>query len=416
MSSSARPEHEEGDGLDPAGVMRAVYIGRWFRGEDDSGLRALAEMVDLTVYGHRARLPGQIGEPPPAPSDYRARVLHPIALTRRGPSLWLYRGLARALDQDRPDVIHVVAEPWQIVPVQTARWATRNPSVALVVHGAERNWWAVPIATRLGRGLLARRTLSRADGFLSESTAGLDEARQFGIASQTVLAVVNTNPRDPATFHPPNDDSEQRIARECLGLAPTGIGIGFLGRLSEEKGPLLFVDAITHVMRSHGPQAWAATAGSGPQEAEVRRRGAEVKLTHLGELRYPEEVATFLRGIDILVVPSVRLGRWEEQGPRAVIEAMLSGCVVVGTPVGGIPEMLNGAGIVVGDAGAPSLAAGIAEAISIARHSDLRSDARTRAIELYSGEGVANAMLCVWKEALSHRRANSSQTGSSCPV
>jgi glycosyltransferase involved in cell wall biosynthesis len=374
--------------------MRVAFIGRWFQGDSNDGhLRALAGLVDLTVYGVHAR------------TDFCAsRELDSVDLTRRvGPRLWFYRRLEDALDADKPDVVHVLTEPWQLLAFQVARWARRHPETALVVHNSDRNWWTVSAGARIARRSLASKALARADGFVSESNGGLREAERFGLVDQAVTALVHMNPKDPDVFRPPLDDVERAAAREQLGLPRNGTGVGFLGRLSPEKGPLLFLDAFHRAAPQVGESLWAAVAGTGPLAGEVGARAGS-RVTCLGSLSYPAEVATFLRGIDTLVMPSIRTGRWEEQAPRALIEAMMSSCVVVGTPVGGIPEMVDSAGIVVSEAAASSLAEGIVQAASHPSASDLRKAARERAVEVYSGESVAKVLVDVWERALATRR------------
>jgi glycosyltransferase involved in cell wall biosynthesis len=49
-------------------------------------------------------------------------------------------------------------------------------------------------------------------------------------------------------------------------------------------------------------------------------------------------VVTPLHAADVVVVPSV----WDEPFGRVVIEAMATGCPVVASAVGGIPEILTG--------------------------------------------------------------------------
>ena len=46
---------------------------------------------------------------------------------------------------------------------------------------------------------------------------------------------------------------------------------------------------------------------------------------------HPSEVADFFRAVDVFVAPPWRTDDWEEQSPRTVIEALMSGSLVVGT-------------------------------------------------------------------------------------
>jgi glycosyltransferase involved in cell wall biosynthesis len=68
--------------------------------------------------------------------------------------------------------------------------------------------------------------------------------------------------------------------------------------------------------------------------------------------------------------------------------------------------MVDGTGIVVSEAAASSLAEGIIRAASHPSASGLRSAARERAVEVYSGESVAKALVDVWERALATRRGN----------
>lgn len=374
--------------------MRVVFIGDWFHGQgNDSHLRELAKSTDLTIYGNG---------PPPEFAPSRALQRVPLKVPA-GPSFWVYKSLSEALDADRPQVVHVLTEPWQMLAVQVARWARRSPRTAFVMHNSDRNWWTVAAGRRAARRLIAQRTFARADGFVSESSGGVGEAERFGIPRGTVTAAVIMNPRDPDSFSPPINGRDRPAAREKLGLPRDGIGVGFLGRLSIEKGPLLFVDGFREAASQLDGQVWAAVAGTGPLEGEVAERAAGSNLTRIGLLDYPDDVATFLHAIDVLVMPSVRVGQWEEQAPRAVVEAMLSGCVVVGTSVGGIPEMLGGTGIVVDEQTPSAVGAGIVAAVRDPAVPRLRASARQRAIDVYSGKSAAAALLDVWERALRNR-------------
>src|SRR5262249_33734599 len=143
------------------GLMRVVFIGDWFHDRgNDSHLRALAKSVDLTIYGTGLR-------PDFAPS----RALEPASLKAPlGPRFWFYRRLDEALDADAPEVVHVLTEPWQLLALQVARWATRSPRTAFVMHNSDRNWWTVGAARRAARRMVARQTFARADAFVSESS------------------------------------------------------------------------------------------------------------------------------------------------------------------------------------------------------------------------------------------------------
>lgn len=97
----------------------------------------------------------------------------------------------------------------------------------------------------------------------------------------------------------------------------------FVGRLSREKNPILFLRAMTLVLRETA--AHAALCGTGPELDEVRRAiveaGLEKRVTVLG---FRSDVWSLMKGADLLVSTSTFEGN-----PNAVDEAMAARCPIV---------------------------------------------------------------------------------------
>jgi len=114
-----------------------------------------------------------------------------------------------------------------------------------------------------------------------------------------------------------------------------GRGVVFAGRLSDEKGADVVIRAMTHL-----PGATLDLAGEGPARASLEalaaNEGLADRVRFLGRLQ-AEALGTLLRGAAVSVVPS----RWYENQPLAVLEAFASGLPVVGTDLGGIPELIE---------------------------------------------------------------------------
>ena len=102
-----------------------------------------------------------------------------------------------------------------------------------------------------------------------------------------------------------------------LGPKPAGARgpLTFVGRISPEKGPLLFAEAA----RQAGTEA--LFVGDGPQLDELKRRYPEVRTVGW---QGPEQVQRYLRDAGALVFPSI----WYEGQPLTVLEAK-----ALGTPV-----------------------------------------------------------------------------------
>lgn len=124
--------------------------------------------------------------------------------------------------------------------------------------------------------------------------------------------------------------------RAALGIPAAAKVVGFLGRLSPEKGPEVFLRAAL-LASAKVPDAHFVFVGEGPLAATLRETIARVHLqdrVHLAGLR--QDVAAVLNDFDMLVSSS-----HSEAMPLAVMEAMASGLPVVATRVGGLPDMID---------------------------------------------------------------------------
>ena len=128
------------------------------------------------------------------------------------------------------------------------------------------------------------------------------------------------------TFKPINKISE----RENL--------VGYIGRLSEEKGVLNFVKAIPMILEERD-ETKILVVGDGKLRDEIEKYLDEEHLhdtvKRIGSVPY-EKVPNYLNKLKLLVLPSFTEGL-----PNSVLETMACGCVVLATPVGGIPDVIK---------------------------------------------------------------------------
>jgi len=110
----------------------------------------------------------------------------------------------------------------------------------------------------------------------------------------------------------------------------------WLTRMSEEKAPLLFVDALAE-LRDRGVTYTAALVGSGPLEDEVtaavERAGLDERVDVPGWADHPVE---YYRDARTYVLTSER-----EMLPLTLVESMLVGVPPVAPAVGAIPEIVE---------------------------------------------------------------------------
>jgi glycosyltransferase involved in cell wall biosynthesis len=110
--------------------------------------------------------------------------------------------------------------------------------------------------------------------------------------------------------------------------------VGFVGRLVEQKNPLMFVEVIKQLPGMHG-----VLGGGGPLLDAVKERiatsGMSSRIEMTGELAHADVLEVLCR-IDVLVMTSL----WEGL-PALLLEAMYLGVPVVSVPVGGVPEIVE---------------------------------------------------------------------------
>ncbi len=145
-------------------------------------------------------------------------------------------------------------------------------------------------------------------------------------AADSRLSVIR-NAVDAAEFTP-RGPNVQNTVREALV-------VGFVGRLSTEKNPELFLRtaALVHAQSS---STRFVVIGDGPLRSELYALANALRITDVvtftGEVR---GMPPLYRELDVVLCTS-----WHEGTPLAILEAMASGLPVVATDVGGNPELV----------------------------------------------------------------------------
>ena len=111
---------------------------------------------------------------------------------------------------------------------------------------------------------------------------------------------------------------------------------GYVGRLSSEKGPDLFLDTLIPLCQRH-PHLDAVMLGDGPErdtlQARVDAAGLHERIRLPG---FQEDMRQWMARLDALVISSRTEGT-----PMILLEAMQDGVPVVAFGVGGIPDVIE---------------------------------------------------------------------------
>lgn len=113
--------------------------------------------------------------------------------------------------------------------------------------------------------------------------------------------------------------------------------ISLVGRLTEQKGHVVLLRAITLLPNAVRNKLRVFFVGDGEKrkklKEETKRLGLEENIVFTG---YEKDVYPYIMASDFTVLPSL----WEGFG-RVIIESYLCGKPVIGSSVGGIPELIR---------------------------------------------------------------------------
>jgi glycosyltransferase involved in cell wall biosynthesis len=292
----------------------------------------------------------------------------------------------RAVRRFRPDIIH-----------SHSRQMGLYARVAQLLLG-------IPFVSSVHSPVKPRNRLWAATTFLGVRVFAVSDEirasliRDYHVAPDRVR-MVPPGP-DADHFRPPSQD-ERRAARQGWSVGEGQFVLGFVGSLTENKHPETLVEAVADLVGA-GRDVVALVAGRGPVEGDVAalaaRRGVSERVRLLGY----RESRSVLWASDALVLPSR-----SEGSPLVVSEAMLSGVVVVSTPVGGaVRQLMSGeTGVLFGYENHHELAQRITELMD---HPDRREALIARALEEaradYSATAMVKAVIATYEDALSERR------------
>lgn len=271
---------------------------------------------------------------------------------RRASDIRALPRLKRLLAQVQPDLLHTFLFHANVAGRLCARLAGLSAPVVASIRVEDPRWWH-----RAGERLTARW----ADAFVANSEAmGAFLVREVRLPGRKVTVIPNALLPGPGP--------EPGAFRREIGLAPEAPLVVGVGRLHPQKGFDTLVEAMA------GIPAVLALVGDGQERARLetlaRKLGVDLRLPG----RLPS-AASALADADLVAQPS----RWEGM-PNAVLEAMALGKAVLGARVGGIPELLDDAGVLVPTDDPSALGEGLRGLLADpSRRASLGHEARRRA-------------------------------------
>jgi glycosyltransferase involved in cell wall biosynthesis len=237
-----------------------------------------------------------------------------------------YPKFAREIRAFKPDLVHIDEEPYNLATWH-ALWHARRSGAKTLFFSWQNIARRYPPPFRWGEQWVLRTVDSALMG--TQSAADVWQAKGY----RKPLAVIPQFGVDPAFF-----------ARSERPRSGATFVIGFVGRLVEEKGGAVLLDALGHL---NG--VWQLDiVGDGPEktrlldQAKHLRIADRVSVGSLPSTRMPG----YYQGVDVVVVPSLTRPNWKEQFGRVIVEAMACGVPVIGSSSGAIPDVIGDAGLI----------------------------------------------------------------------
>jgi glycosyltransferase involved in cell wall biosynthesis len=308
----------------------------------------------------------------------------PTRTIGRHPYVFLYdpRPLVRLFRQQHFDLIDLHEEPASLaaLEIRILSWFGHRKT-PLVVYGAQN----IPKRYPWPFCSIERATLRRARGaypcnreagdiFREKGFKGLIHVLGLGVEVERFTTVEHHAAQEPTT-------------------------IGFVGRLEEHKGVQVVLDALVALPACLRLQI----CGDGPHrhalEEQVARLGLEDRVEFLG-FSAQEDLPLRYANFDLQVIPSQTRANWAEQFGRVAIEAMASGVPVLAANSGALPDVLNGAGVLIAEADSGAWFNELSFLLNSPARRTALSDAGRKRARTYSWSAIATQHIAFYRNVL----------------
>lgn len=315
------------------------------------------------------------------------------------------RSLRRRIRAERPDLVHATLVNASLV----ARAATLGTGVPLVnsfvnttydpvrveLMGLSRRKLAV---VRAVDGLTARHRVDRAHVLTEAVRDEVVHALGVDAARTTVVP----RGRDGAQLGIRTPERRART-RRALGIGPEVPVVLNVGRQDAQKGQVALVEAVAALGDEHRDVVLLIAGRPGSATAHLE---AAIATSGLGDrvrlLGHRTDVPDLLGAADVFAFPS-----WYEGLGCVLIEAMALEVPTIGSDAAAVVEVLEGGalGEVVTRGDGPALTAALHRLLTDPdRGRELARRARTRFLERYDLDRVADATVALYAEVLEGRR------------
>jgi glycosyltransferase involved in cell wall biosynthesis len=173
------------------------------------------------------------------------------------------------------------------------------------------------------------------DVYTSDNKSVIDHFKRELVSSNNLKVIPNGINCDD-DFNP--DLHDRKEMRKELGLADDDIAVFYVGRLSEEKNPNVFLDTAQAIITDNAisKDIKFFMIGDGGMKKSVEEQIDSIDSDRIVYLGYQSAIAHYLSAADIFVLPSSIEGF-----PLSVLEAMAMNVVVIASDVGAVAQVVK---------------------------------------------------------------------------
>ncbi len=365
-------------------LSKAFLSGAYQRQLEELACQPELSLVALVPPAWREPLIGRTVLERAYTRGYRLEVLPLVANGHH--HVYFFRGLRRVLARERPDILHIDEEAFNLATFLALRagravgarccffnWATSDRFYPLPFCFFEQYAFRYAAAALAGNQEAA--ALLRRHGY----TGPLTVMPQVGV--------------DPALFAP-------RATRAVPAAPDNPFVVGYVGRLIAWKGVQDLVDALAGLP----PHVRLLLVGDGELRPHLVQRAQALGVAHRLEVRAAvrsTDVPRVLHEMDVLVLPSRTQPNWKEQFGRVLVEAMSCEVPVVGSSSGEIPFVVGDAGLIYPEGDVAALRALLLRLHgNAALRRDLGRRGRARVLAHYTQAALAQQTYAVYQAML----------------
>jgi glycosyltransferase involved in cell wall biosynthesis len=299
------------------------------------------------------------------------------------------RGILKALE---PDIIELWEEPFSLVAAHTIFWANALRPLAKIIFFSAQNIhkrYPFPFS------FFEKYTHKNAHFAFLMSDEVARVARRKGYNKDFLVLPLGV---DAEIF------CKKEVSAFKKELALRDVVIGFIGKISKEKGILDLIGAVSKINR----KVQLLIIGNGDLRGEVEHF---VKLLGLQERTViidaipHSEVPDYLNCMDILVVPSTTIPNWKEQFGRVIVEGMACEVPIIGSDSGEIPQTIEKAGLIFKEKNVTDLKGKIETLLNNRNlRARLAENGRERVLENFTWRAIAEKQYQVYKALMSKEK------------